>query len=192
MTKTILIASLLVGLGVVAIPTLAAANMTADGIVTAIDGVAGTFDLQAESGDTYTVNPPDDFDLASLSIGARAQVRGSLDEGVITASRVALLAEDDGESASALDAKDGFYCRTASARHPALNNLATQYDEPYADLLHYFCEWRFGVGEIKLALQTADALNDGTSFGQILELKRELGGWGQVWQHYGVKGGGKK
>jgi hypothetical protein len=241
---------------VFAVPALAAVQVSAIGEVTAVDSVAGTFQIQTEEGDTYevvppdgfdlnslstgdpvlaegtlaggvitatavvlldeeveltvigevtavgddsfeiltedeevfTVVPPDDFDLGSLELGDRVLVQGSLSDSEITASNVVELPADDDDDRDGPFDKDGYYCRTPSARHPALNRLALAYGEPYSELLYYFCEWRFGVGEIKLALQTAVNLGGSMDFGDILEMKREVGGWGQVWQQLGVRG----
>lgn len=189
MPKLILAVLVIAGLAFAAIPALADVTVSAEGVVTAIDGSAGTFDLQSDAGDVYTVDPPDDFNLSILTVGAKVRVEGTLAGGVITASAVELAELDDDDDDASSSDNQGFYCRTPSARHPALKRLAQQYNEPYAELLYYFCEWHFGVGEIKLALETAETLNNGTTFGQILELKRETGGWGRVWQHYGMNGG---
>ena len=141
------------------------------------------FVIRTADGVIYRVLPPEDFDLSSLEREDRVLVQGSFVDGRIEATSVTLLSPFDDEDGPF--AKDGYYCRTPSARHPALNSLALAYDEPYSELLYYFCEWRFGVGEIKLALQTAE--NSGLYFGEILEMKRELGGWGQVWQQLGER-----
>ena len=86
--------------------------------------------------------------------------------------------------------KTGYYCRTPGDRHPALNTLAETYDADYSLLLSFFCEGRFGVGEIRHALQASLALNGELSPTEILNMKVELGGWGRVWQELGLKGGG--
>ena len=51
----------------------------------------------------------------------------------------------------------------------------------------WFCEGRYGLGEIMHALQTADP-DEGTTPEQLLGRKTELGGWGQVWQEMGLIG----
>jgi len=263
MTRSALVVALIAGLAfLVAIPAMAAIQISAIGEVTAVDSIAGTFQIQTEEGDTYEVVPPEgfdlsslstgdpvlaegtlaggvitatavvlldeeaeltvigevtavgddsfeiltedegvfvvfppaDFDLGSLELGDRVVVQGSLSDSEITASSVVELPADDDDDRDGPFDKDGYYCRTPSARHPALNRLALAYGEPYSELLYYFCEWRFGVGEIKLALQTAVNLGGSMDFGDILEMKREVGGWGQVWQQLGVRGnheGGK-
>lgn len=142
------------------------------------------FVIRTDNGVITRVLPPEDFDLSSLEREDRVLVQGFLVDGRIEATSVTLLPRDDDDREGPY-AKDGYYCRTPSARHPALNSLALAYDEPYSELLYYFCEWRFGVGEIKLALQSAETT--GLYFGEILEMKRELGGWGQVWKQLGGK-----
>lgn len=248
MTKKLLGVSLVAVLAVLAaVPALAAVTVVAEGEVTAIDAVAGTFQIQSEAGDTFEVNPPAGFDLATLSVGAQVHVEGTLAGGVITATLVELITAGDevvvtGEVTAVGDAdftldvdgtiytvvppdgfdlaslevgaavtvtgtlldgvitatsvelaadedegKGGFYCLNLDARHPALNGLATVYGEPYAELLGFFCEGRFGVGEIMLALQTA-AVTD-LELGEVLGMRSDLGGWGQVWHSLSMNGG---
>ena len=163
------------------------ADLSVVGAVSAIG--AETFEITTEDGDIFMVTPPEDFDLSSMEIGDRVLVQGTLSGSEIAASNVVELpANEDNEHQNGPFAKDGYYCRTPEAFHPALDELAMAYDKPYSELLFYFCEWHFGVGEIKLALQSAMDLNNGMDFGDILEMKPELGGWGLAWQLLGLKG----
>lgn len=154
------------------------------GEVQSIDEVAGTFEILTEEGETFTVIPPEGFDLATLAVGDNVLVQGTLEDSTITAASIEILPPEEEE-----EPKEGFYCRTPEARHPALNALAFAYGAPYEELLGFFCEGRFGVGNIMLALQTAATLDNGTTAGDILAMKAELGGWGQVWRSLGLKGG---
>jgi len=95
MAKLFLGASLITTLALVAVwPVIAAVNVSAEGEVTAIDAVAGSFTLQAGA-DVYAVIPPAGFDLAGLSVGDQVSVEGSLEAGVITATSVEILPEGE-------------------------------------------------------------------------------------------------
>lgn len=87
-----------------------------------------------------------------------------------------------------LDPKRGYYCTNPSDQHPTLGALASQYDWPYEEVLRWFCEGRFGVGEIKHAFETWVAIDKRLTPNEILALKVQLGGWGKVWHELGVKG----
>ena len=86
--------------------------------------------------------------------------------------------------------KTGHYCTNPDDHHPALLALAQQYNWPYEEVLRWSCEGRFGVGEIKLAFETWVAIDHSMTPNEILALKVQLGGWGQVWQQLGLKGTG--
>ena len=155
------------------------------GEVQSINEAEGSFEILTEDGIAYTVIAYEGFDFASLAVGDMVVVQGTLEDSTIAAASIEILPPDDDEE----EPKEGFYCRTPDARHPALNGLADLYGEPYEELLSFFCDGRFGVGEIMLALQTAATLNNGMDAGDVLAMRAELGGWGQVWKSLGLKGG---
>lgn len=103
---------------------------------------------------------------------------------------VAFAQPTDGEpmKKSGLDPKAGHYCTNPSDHHPALFALAQQYHTDYTQVLGWFCNGRFGVGEIKHAFETSAAVNGRYTPEQILAIKVEMGGWGKVWQFLGLKG----
>jgi hypothetical protein len=70
---------------------------------------------------------------------------------------------------------------------PAAQRLADQYGVGYDEVMGWFCEGHYGLGEIMLALQTAE--KTGLDAGDLLAMKAALGGWGQVWQALGLIGG---
>ena len=71
--------------------------------------------------------------------------------------------------------------------HPVAQRLAETYDVAYEDIMTWFCEGRYGMGEIMHALQNSGD-EDGNAPEQVLLRKTELGGWGQVWQELGLIG----
>jgi hypothetical protein len=76
--------------------------------------------------------------------------------------------------------------------HPVLMDLAETYAVDYEDLLAYFCEDEFGVGEIRLALITAEREGVDLTYEEILAMRLEDGikevGWGLIWQELGLIG----
>ncbi len=77
--------------------------------------------------------------------------------------------------------------------HPVLLSLAEMYEVEYAELEAYFCEG-YGVGEIKLALQTAERTEEEDLWSDFLDLRNkgeEEKGWGEIWLELGLIGNGR-
>ena len=85
--------------------------------------------------------------------------------------------------------------------HPVVMALSQSYGYEYDEIISWFCSG-YGLGEIKHALAAESAMatgeddedgdqNGGYTAEEILALKSELGGWGQVWQHLGRIGKGR-
>ncbi|MEW6649786.1 MAG: DUF5667 domain-containing protein [Chloroflexota bacterium] len=86
-------------------------------------------------------------------------------------------------------ARDGNYCANPTEQHPAGMKLAAEYGVTYEEVIGWFCQG-YGMGEIMLALQTSQ--KTGLPAADLLAMKTELGGWGQVWQQLGLIGKGKR
>jgi hypothetical protein len=91
---------------------------------------------------------------------------------------------DDGEGEDG-DAEEGDSCVGVDP-HPVGQKLADAYEVPYEEIMTWFCDDNFGFGEIKLALQAGEKLDMLPE--DLLAMKDELGGWGQVWKELGYKG----
>lgn len=80
--------------------------------------------------------------------------------------------------------------------HPVLMSLADTHEEDYDVLRDYFCDDDFGVGEIRLALITAERDDVALTFEQILQMRFDNGmkkvGWGLIWQELGLIGRGRQ
>ncbi len=79
--------------------------------------------------------------------------------------------------------------------HPVLLRIAEQYgvshDVSYDDLMEYFCEYDFGIGEIFLMLETIARSEEDITLQEILEMRTEEElGWGEIWQSLGLIGRG--
>ncbi len=85
--------------------------------------------------------------------------------------------------------RDGNYCANPSEQHPAGLKLAAEYGVTYEEVIGWFCQG-YGMGEIMLALQTSQ--KTGLPPAELLAMKTEQGGWGQVWQNLGLIGKGKR
>jgi hypothetical protein len=94
--------------------------------------------------------------------------------------------DDDSEEFTEEEEEELAYC-VGVEPHPVAQRLADTYDVAYEDIMTWFCEGRYGLGEIMHALQTSDD-EDGNAPEQVLLRKTELGGWGQVWQELGLIG----
>jgi hypothetical protein len=75
---------------------------------------------------------------------------------------------------------------TGADPHPNATKLAKDYDMAYEQIMAWFCEGGHGLGDIMLALRTGQDTD--VPAGDLLALKNELGGWGQVWQELGLIG----
>lgn len=73
--------------------------------------------------------------------------------------------------------------------HPAAAGLAEMYDADYEDIIGWFCDG-YGIGEIMLALRTSEQTDDADA-DELLALKTEMGGWGQVWLSLDLIGKGR-
>jgi hypothetical protein len=92
---------------------------------------------------------------------------------------------DDGE-----DGEINAFCMDLNGRrHPVGGRIADIYDIEYSRVMEWFCDQHFGFGEIILALQTSRLSSDDYYTPEVvLQMKTDLGGWGQVWKSLGYTG----
>ena len=81
------------------------------------------------------------------------------------------------------------------ADHPVLMWIVSQYDVDMGDLLTYFCEYEFGIGEIVHMLEMI-AWTEGTeheyTVEELLAMRTDDDmGWGEIWQAAGLIGRGR-
>jgi len=86
-------------------------------------------------------------------------------------------AEGDDEVEEAQEEDGTEYC-VGVQPHPTAQNLAETYGATYEQIMGWFCDGGYGMGEIEHALQTSAAT--GMLPEDLLALKTELGGWGEV------------
>lgn len=91
---------------------------------------------------------------------------------------------DDGDQDSDA-AKDGAYCRGASeTHHPTGEKLAQRYQVSYDEVMGWFCDGRYGFGEIDLAYSIARAA--GVPVSQVFDQRASGMGWGNVLKEFGL------
>ncbi|MFP3853757.1 MAG: DUF5666 domain-containing protein [Anaerolineales bacterium] len=166
----------------VASPTVQAEEVDLEGAVTAIDESAGSFTLEVDEDGgltSYTVQPPEDFDLTTLSVGDEVEVEGTLEEDLITATSIEILESEDDEDDEDGEGDENYYCANPDDPHPVGQALTSVYDVSYEQVLTWFCEGSVGFGQIMLGLQTA-ALTDGSA-DTYLDRRADGEGWGQIW-----------
>jgi hypothetical protein len=73
--------------------------------------------------------------------------------------------------------------------HPTGERLAQEYGVDYTEIMTYFCEG-FGFGEIMLAYNIANAIEEVSDVEEVFSLRRDMG-WGLVMQEYGITGNPK-
>jgi len=117
-----------------------------------------------------------------IVVGDFVKVKYYEEEEQLIALEVELEDEDDDDD---LD-NDGTVC-SGEIIHPALNGLATSFGVAYEELLPYFCEQNFGIGEIKHALETAEHEDVEMTWKELLDW-RHSAGWGEIWQELGLIG----
>jgi len=94
--------------------------------------------------------------------------------------------DDDSEELTEEEEEELAYCVGADP-HPVAQRLADTYGVAYEDIMTWFCEGRYGLGEIMHALQTGSD-EEGNTPEELLQMKTDMGGWGQVWQELGLIG----
>lgn len=166
--------------------------------VTEIDLEEGFFTCETEESEIYTVYPPEDFELEGLEVGDVYEVEGTLaEDGSVMAEKLEFEepededegeeGDDDGEGEGEL----GYFCRAETEdQHPVGAALAETYETEYEQVMQWFCEGRFGFGQIMLALQTAQM--EEVEAGELLERRAGGEGWGQIWVDMGVIGKDKE
>ncbi len=79
--------------------------------------------------------------------------------------------------------------------HPVAKALAERFEVTYEEIMGWFCEDQMGMGEIGLALVTAQVLaeeDEAPTLEEIMSQRLDEGlGWGQIWQNLGLIGNGQ-
>ncbi|MEX2029749.1 MAG: DUF5666 domain-containing protein [Anaerolineales bacterium] len=145
---------------------------------TVTDIALGTFTAETETGEVFTVVPPEGFDLAGLEVGDIVEVDGTLaEDGSVLATSVVVQEPDDDETDKG---EVGYFClEDTEMQHPVGAGIAETYGVEYDQVMAWFCDGGFGFGQIMLALMTQD--QTGTSADETLARRAGGEGWGEIW-----------
>ena len=182
---TVLVAGTLEGGALLAERILRSVRLV--GTVGTIDLAGGGFQFQAEDGTLFNVVAPPGYNLETLAEGDTIVVIGMWEGDTILASGLSTLFPGDGEGV-----KEGFYCQNLGSFQPTGLRLSTTYGLFYQEVMSWFCVNSFGFGEIKNALRASQMLGDALAPADLLAMKEEMGGWGKIWQSWGLKGSKKE
>jgi len=119
-----------------------------------------------------------------IEVGDLVKVKYYEDEETLIALEVELEDEDDDDMDDDMD--NSAIC-SGEIIQPALEDLASTFGVSYEELLPYFCEQNFGIGEIKLALETAEHEDVEMTWEELLEWRHNAG-WGEIKQELGLIG----
>lgn len=164
------------------------------GRVTAIDTLGGTLTLETDEAEVFTVLPPEGFDLSLVALGNLYEVEGTLEDGIVLATKLKFEDDDadeaEGEEQDEEDQEDkglSFFCRPEAQKdHPFAAALAETYDTESSKIMGWFCDGGYGFGQIMLALQTASRM--GVDAGELLARRSAGEGWGKIWVEMGLIG----
>ena len=196
--KKVYIISLIVILAalVVVLPALANPGRGAiKGEVIAVDPGAGTVTLEGKKADFFVVNLPEDFDPEAIEVGDWLLVKGAAGEGgTIDAEWVKPIGKGRGKGNEdkAEGKKDnGAFCdpEKQDRFHPLAEKIGERFVVGEEWVMDYFCDG-YGMGAIMLALKTSQM--EGSDAGELLELRADGQGWGQIWKDKGLIGSEKE
>ncbi len=90
--------------------------------------------------------------------------------------------DDGGEGESGTNP----HCTSGGAQHPMAVRLAETYGTSYEQVMQWFCEGQYGLGQIAMALQTSQLTGQPPE--SLLAARGEGRGWGQIWKEQGLIG----
>lgn len=94
-----------------------------------------------------------------------------------------------------IEGEGSYFCENRDDEHPVAAGIAETYDLDYETVIAWFCGddldkdgENFGFGEIMLALQTSNLEDIDLDAEDILEMRADGLGWGEIWQEFGLIG----
>ena len=169
-------------------------NGAIKGEVVATNPDEGTVTLEGKRGLFFVVTLPEDFDPQVLAIGDWLLVKGTTSEqGTITAEWVKPVGKGKGKGNEdkAEGKKDNSaFCDPGKQDrfHPLAEKIGERFAVGEQWVMDYFCDG-YGMGAIMLALKTSQL--DGSDAGELLKLRTDGQGWGQIWKEKGLIGSEK-
>ena len=158
------------------------------GTIISVDDVSGSFTVQTETGETYTIVPDTAYDLTTVQVDAQVTINGTLNEdGSISPGESGIIVEETPEPDEIVDTTTtNYYCGQSEDQHPFGTLLAEEYGTDYATLQSWVCDSGSSWGQVMLALKTGKLT--GESADTYLAARNDGFGWGQIWQEAGLIG----
>ncbi len=156
----------------------------------------GSFQLTVGVGDSdsviYTVSVPDDFEFEDIQVDDEFELHIKYNKGLEEWMLYKL--EEEEQEREREREEDGYFCsEDTEEKHPVAAAIADTYGSDYETVIGMFCAGegeegsaRTGFGNIMLAFHTAD--ETGEDVNDILGMKEDGTGWGQIWQEMGLIG----
>jgi hypothetical protein len=158
----------------------------------------GTVTIKLEDGTLVTIHMPEGFDFTNLHEGDTLTALVSEDENGETVASEVTVTPGEEEEEDQPATRNPAYCSAfgaetdvegeegevvAGKHHPVGEKIAATYNVTYEEVMGYFCHGA-GFGQIMLALQTQEITQ--TPAADLLQMKKEQGGWGQLWHSLGI------
>jgi len=179
------------------------------GTILSIDEEAGVFvvEVETEEGtEEYTIVVGEEFDFSTIEVGDEVEIEGQPtdEENTLKLTKYQLQEQEQEEEQEREREEEGYFCDPETEeQHPVAASIAETYETDYETVMGWFCgqegeesedgeaedgSRRTGFGNIMLALHTAEITD--YSVEEIMGMREEDKGWGQIWQDT-VEGFGK-
>jgi len=169
--------------------------VTEDGVQISVGPISeGSFELTVEGEDPLTVNVEEGFTFGTIEVDGEFEIEIEYDEdsGEWMLSK-AKFNDDDGDEDNEGDVD--FCSEESGEEHPVAVAITERYDTTYEEVIAMFCDGggdegsaRTGFGQIMLAFHTAQMTADEDTGTDILALRLDGKGWGQIWKELGLIG----
>lgn len=150
----------------------------------------GSFQLTVGDEDPLTILVEEGFEFGEIFEGDEFEIEAKLNEDEEWELYKFKIQEQEQERERE---EEGYFCTNLDEKHPVAAAIAETYEVDYEVVIGMFCAGegeegsaRTGFGQIMLAFHTAEVT--GGDPGEILGMKKEGTGWGQIWQEMGLIG----
>ena len=165
------------------------------GTILSIDEEGGFFvvEVEKEEGtEEYTIEVGEGFDFSAIEVGDEVEIEAEPTADEMTLKLIKFQREEQEQEQEREE--EGYFCDPeAEEQHPVAAGIAETYETDYETVMDWFCgedgegdedgedgSRRTGFGNIMLALHTAE-ISDYT-VEEIMGMREEDKGWGQIWQ----------
>lgn len=164
--------------------------LTEDDILITVGPIEdGSFQLTVGD-EVFTILVEEGFEFGEINEGDEFEIEAKLNEDDEWELYKHEIKEQERERERE---EDGYFCSEGAEDHPVALAIAETYGVDYETVIGMFCAGegeegsaRTGFGNIMLAFHTAEAT--GGDALEILSMKEDGTGWGQIWQDMGLIG----